>query len=171
MLRYISDTEIEIPQNIDSDLRDDILNHNLQIYGGYYEYEKEWESPIIYPITYGKKSGKQIFPITGFLPYLYKRNENGTYKDYLGNKVINTETYPRASIVRYHFPARDDLPPVKLTGYDGGLKPARPDELADNEELPLTGGFYIGESGKMLAEFAKKPKLLGPAKSKNCKLP
>jgi len=93
------------------------------------------------------------------------------YKDYLGKKVINTETYPRASIVRYHFSARGDMPPVKLTWYDGGLKPARPDELADNEDLPMTGGLYIGERGKTLAGFAKTPKLLGPPKVKNCKLP
>jgi hypothetical protein len=31
-----------------------------------------------------------------------------------------------ASIVRYNFPVRGDMPEVKFTWYDGGLKPARP---------------------------------------------
>ncbi len=45
------------------------------------------------------------------------------------------ETYPLASIVRYNFPARGDMPPVKFTWYDGGLKPARPEELEENRPL------------------------------------
>ena len=36
------------------------------------------------------------------------------------------ETYPRSTIVRYNFPAREELPPVQLTWWDGGLMPARP---------------------------------------------
>jgi predicted dehydrogenase len=39
------------------------------------------------------------------------------------DKPVNTETYPQASIVRYEFPARGEMPPVKLTWYDGGLMP------------------------------------------------
>src|SRR5258707_3885231 len=39
------------------------------------------------------------------------------------------ETYPLASIIRYNFAARGGMPSVKCTWYDGGLKPARPDEL------------------------------------------
>ena len=44
---------------------------------------------------------------------------------------VNSETAPLASIVRYEFPARGDMPPVKLTWYDGGLMPPRPAELED----------------------------------------
>jgi len=36
------------------------------------------------------------------------------------------ETYPLASIIRYNFPARGEMPPVKFTWYDGGLNPPRP---------------------------------------------
>jgi hypothetical protein len=35
---------------------------------------------------------------------------------------INEDTYPTWSIVRYEFPARGDLPPVKVTWYDGGTR-------------------------------------------------
>ena len=39
------------------------------------------------------------------------------------------ETYPQAGIIRYEFGARGDMPPVKFTWYDGGLRPERPEEL------------------------------------------
>ena len=39
------------------------------------------------------------------------------------------ETYPRSTIVRYKFPAREGMPEVKLTWWDGGMMPPRPDEL------------------------------------------
>jgi hypothetical protein len=43
-----------------------------------------------------------------------------------------------ASIVRYNFPVRGDMPEVKFTWYDGGLKPARPPEELE-ENCPLKG--------------------------------
>ncbi len=65
-------------------------------------------------------------------------------------KVKNKETYPDASIVRYEFPARGDMPPVKLTWYDGGLKPPRPAELEKERDLPDNGVIFIGDKGVML---------------------
>jgi len=58
------------------------------------------------------------------------------------------ETFPLGSIVNYQFPARGDMPPVKLTWYDGGLKPRRPDELEG--ELDEGGTLYVGDNGKIL---------------------
>src|SRR5215831_1961404 len=49
------------------------------------------------------------------------------------------ETYPLASIVRYDFPPRGDMPPVKFSWYDGGLKPRRPDDLEENRPLKGDG--------------------------------
>ncbi|HEX4785708.1 MAG TPA: Gfo/Idh/MocA family oxidoreductase [Candidatus Sulfotelmatobacter sp.] len=69
------------------------------------------------------------------------------------------ETYPLASIVRYNFPARGDMPPVKFSWYDGGLKPWRPDELEENRPLKGTteeedeGLLFIGDRGKILCNF------------------
>jgi predicted dehydrogenase len=65
-------------------------------------------------------------------------------------KVENKETYPDASIVRYEFPARGDLPPVKLTWYDGGLKPPRPAELEKERNLPANGVIFIGDKGVIM---------------------
>jgi hypothetical protein len=36
--------------------------------------------------------------------------------------VANEDTYPTWSVVRYECPAREDLPPVKVTWYDGGTR-------------------------------------------------
>src|SRR6201982_299649 len=36
------------------------------------------------------------------------------------------ETYPVASIIRYEFPARGNMPAARYSWYDGGLKPPRP---------------------------------------------
>ena len=66
------------------------------------------------------------------------------------DEVTNTETYPRASIVRFEFPARDELPPVTITWYDGGLKPFRPAELERGRKLARKGNLIIGDKGKIL---------------------
>jgi len=60
------------------------------------------------------------------------------------------ETYPRASIVRYQFPARGSMPAVKLTWYDGGLKPARPEELEAERNMGKSGVIYVGDKGKLM---------------------
>jgi hypothetical protein len=63
------------------------------------------------------------------------------------------ETVPLAAIVHYEFPARGDLPPVKLHWYDGGLLPERPAELEDDRVLnPEDGILFVGDEGKILVE-------------------
>ncbi len=84
--------------------------------------------------------------------------------------LVNNETYPVASMVTYQFDERGGLPPVKLTWYDGGLRPPRPDELADGQNLGTNGILFVGDEGKMLEytllpeskrkEFGKPPKII-----------
>ena len=59
------------------------------------------------------------------------------------------EIYPRGEIVRFEFPACGSLSPVTLTWYDGGLKPARPAELADAD--PMLDIIYADDQGKFMA--------------------
>ena len=66
--------------------------------------------------------------------------------------LVNKETFPVASIVHYEFPARGNMPPVKLTWYDGGLKPRRPDELEEGRKLRPEGILFVGDKGKLLNE-------------------
>ncbi|NOS71428.1 MAG: Gfo/Idh/MocA family oxidoreductase [Verrucomicrobia bacterium] len=75
---------------------------------------------------------------------------------------VNKETYPLASMVTYHFPARGEMPPVKLVWYDGGLRPPRPEELEPGEEMGANGHLFIGDGGKILSQ--KKNYVLIPAK-------
>ena len=87
------------------------------------------------------------------------------------------ETYPQASIVHYNFPRRGDMPPVKFTWYDGGLKPPRPEEL--EEDRPLKGDgeedeglLFIGDRGKILCSFSGgNPKLIPEARMKSFEQP
>jgi predicted dehydrogenase len=81
------------------------------------------------------------------------------------------ETYPQASMIRYEFAARGDMPPVKFTWYDGGLKPTRPEELeADREfkgenEEGDEGLLFVGDRGKILCGFnGSHPKLIPQSK-------
>jgi hypothetical protein len=88
------------------------------------------------------------------------------------------ETYPLASIIRYNFAARGDMPPLKFTWYDGGLKPPRPDELPEN--LPLRGEgeeideglLFVGDRGKILCAFnGGSPRLIPESKMQSYKQP
>ena len=84
---------------------------------------------------------------------------------------VNSETAPLASIVRYEFPSRGDMPPLKLTWYDGGLMPARPQELQDGLRFGnADDNLFIGDKGKMLGhrlipeerskEYGRPPRVL-----------
>jgi predicted dehydrogenase len=68
------------------------------------------------------------------------------------DKPKNVESYPQASLVTYRFTAREGFPPLMLTWYDGGLMPARPEELAEGEPMGDTygGALYVGTKGKIV---------------------
>jgi predicted dehydrogenase len=54
-------------------------------------------------------------------------------------------------IVEYEFPARGELPPVKLTWYDGGKRPV----LFEQGQLPRWGDgvLFVGEKGMLIADY------------------
>ena len=83
---------------------------------------------------------------------------------------VNEETAPLASIVRYDFPARGEMPALQLIWYDGGLMPARPAELEEGRRFgSADDNLYVGDKGKMLshrllpesrnAEYGKPPRI------------
>jgi hypothetical protein len=80
-----------------------------------------------------------------------------SYSEFVPDKMTwdkprNTETFPRASIVTYRFPAREGFPALTLTWYDGGLMPPRPEDLPDDRQMGDTygGALYVGTEGKIL---------------------
>jgi hypothetical protein len=88
------------------------------------------------------------------------------------------ETYPMASIIHFNFPARGDMPPVRFTWYDGGLKPPRPDELEENRPLKGEGEdedeglLFVGDRGKILCTFnGGNPKIIPQTKMDSFKQP
>lgn len=77
------------------------------------------------------------------------------------------DTFPKASMVRLDFPARDGQPPVKLTWYDGGLRPTRPAGWEDEATLPEEGLVFVGDAGAIACEFTGgRPRLLPNSKMK-----
>ncbi len=77
---------------------------------------------------------------------------------------MTKETFPKRSVVRWIFPARGDMPPVKLTWYDGGLKP--PADVLFGRELPGSGCVIIGKKGRLFSpdDYGSSHELL-PAES------
>lgn len=62
-------------------------------------------------------------------------------------------TYPLATLVHYEFAARQNMPPVRMTWYDGGLMPPRPDVLPEEVQLDRGGGvIFVGERGILMHE-------------------
>jgi len=77
-----------------------------------------------------------------------------------GSQPVHPESCHQWMIVRYEFPARGDLPPVKLTWYDGGKKPP----ILQERNVPDWGSavLFIGRKGMLLANYSSK-KLLPEA--------
>jgi predicted dehydrogenase len=83
----------------------------------------------------------------------------------------HAESFPQASIIHFHFPARGELPSVRLTWYDGGLRPQTPDEL-EGGPLPEEGLLFRGERGAILCGFnGRRPRLLPESRMKNFQQP
>ncbi len=86
---------------------------------------------------------------------------------------LNSDTHPVASIVIYRFPARGDLPPVKLTWYDG-LRAPRPIELEDGRRLGNVegGALFKGSKGKLMAGvYGEGARLIPESRMKEYKQP
>src|ERR1035437_4535279 len=72
-----------------------------------------------------------------------------------------SETFPKTARIRFEFPKRDGLPPLKFWWYDGKpddpVKALRPEGeavrevLATYDKLPGSGALIIGEKGKLFS--------------------
>jgi len=84
---------------------------------------------------------------------------------------IQNETAPLSSVVRFNFPAAADRPALVINWYDGGMMPARPEELEPDRQLGGGDGMlYVGDKGKIwnhrlipeakMKEYGAPPKVL-----------
>ena len=72
---------------------------------------------------------------------------------------VHPESVPQWMIVHYEYPARihakveNDLPPVKLTWYQGGKRP----HYFEDGKLPKwgSGTLFVGSKGMLLADYSK----------------
>jgi predicted dehydrogenase len=66
---------------------------------------------------------------------------------------VDSESCPPWTIVRYTFPAREEMPAVQLTWYDGGKRPS----LLAEKNLPAWGDgvLFVGEKGMLQADYGR----------------
>ena len=79
---------------------------------------------------------------------------------------INPETYPAWATITYEFPARGDLPPVKLTWYEGardGKRHLPPPDLFQGKVPSDSGSLLVGEKGSIFSpsDYGSEQVLLG----------
>jgi hypothetical protein len=93
-------------------------------------------------------------------------------KHWSSSKVLEfPETYPNSSVVTWCFPKRKRLPPVRVTWYDGGLKPPRPLELEPGRELGGDGILFVGSKGTILSGFSGGPELIPASRNARFQAP
>ena len=87
---------------------------------------------------------------------------------------VDTEMAPPGGIYTYHFAPRGKMPALKAVWYDGGLMPARPVGLGDDEELGAAGNgtLFIGDKGMITCPgWAGSPRLLPESRMEGFKRP
>jgi predicted dehydrogenase len=62
---------------------------------------------------------------------------------------VHAETCPIGLTVHYDFPAREALPAVKLTWYDGNMIP----QAINGQRVPGAGVMFVGTEGSMYADY------------------
>ena len=69
-------------------------------------------------------------------------------------RIKNDYSFPTACTIRFKFAAKGNRPALDLFWYDGSMKPPTPEELeADNQDLDAEGMMFIGDRGKIVADF------------------
>jgi predicted dehydrogenase len=96
-------------------------------------------------------------------PTSVEGNVSTVYESFGHETKSKNECYPRSSIARFKFPAREGLVPVELTWWDGGLMPSRPDELEEEDSFGDHNGgcLFIGDKAKIVCGcYGEKPRIL-----------
>ncbi len=84
---------------------------------------------------------------------------------YASSTELFPDCFPVASSLHYRFPARAGRPSVDVNWFDGGIVPARPEELALDVDMSIgrEGVMYSGAHGRLLTGFMAGPsRLLAP---------
>jgi predicted dehydrogenase len=89
-----------------------------------------------------------------------------TASDWICRRIRNDYSFPAACTIRMRFAPKGERGPLDIFWYDGGIKPAVPEELmAENKELAEEGMLFVGDQGKIVAGFrSDNPQLIPAAK-------
>jgi predicted dehydrogenase len=75
-------------------------------------------------------------------------------------RIKNDYSFPVACTIRFKFAAKGQRPALDLFWYDGSIKPPAPEEV-EGEELAAEGLLFVGDKGKILADFrGENPRLI-----------
>ncbi len=86
-----------------------------------------------------------------------------TLKNNVAVGVENKVAFPLSCIIRFKFAALTYLPPFDLFWYDGGMKPATPDELSSQgKSLAREGLMFVGDKGLIIGGFRGEDPVLLP---------
>ncbi|HML75030.1 MAG TPA: Gfo/Idh/MocA family oxidoreductase [Anaerohalosphaeraceae bacterium] len=116
-------------------------------------------------------------PVFWALKLKYATSVQGTYAANIVKKWEKEgvdESYPLGSMIHLEYPARGDMPPVKIHWYDGGLLPERPDDLEPGRKMGDGDGgvLFVGDKGKLMCGcYGKSPQLIPYSKMKDYKRP
>ncbi|HBB57891.1 MAG TPA: oxidoreductase [Chitinophagaceae bacterium] len=116
-------------------------------------------------------------PVYRLLPISYPESAEcsvATVWKEMWNDTQNTEACPPASIIHLRHPRTDGKGTIKVSWYDGGLLPPRPEELGPEEPFGNWDGgvLLIGTKGKMLIDcYGANPRLLPTRLMKETALP
>ncbi len=77
--------------------------------------------------------------------------------------------------MRFKFPARENMPEVKLTWWDGGMMPPRPEILEEGRRMGDDDGggvLFVGDKGSLMCGcYDRGPPLLPESKMKDYRQP
>lgn len=116
-------------------------------------------------------------PVYRLLPISYPDSAEcsvATVWKEMWNDTQNQDACPPASIIHLNHPRTDGRGSIKVSWYDGGLLPPRPEELGPEESFGNWDGgvLLIGTKGKMLIDcYGANPRLLPTRLMKETTLP
>jgi predicted dehydrogenase len=89
-----------------------------------------------------------------------------TLADHVAVRINNDYSFPAACTIRFQFAAKGPRPALDLFWYDGSMRPPTPEELvAENKELSAEGMMFVGDKGKILADFrGENPRIIAGSK-------
>jgi len=116
-------------------------------------------------------------PIYRILPILYPDSVEcsvATVYKQMWDDTQNPDACPPSSIIHLNYPRNDGKGNIKVSWFDGGLLPQRPDELLPGEPFGnWDGGVLLeGTKGKLLLDcYGENPRLLPTKLMKQVSLP